>query len=178
MTNDDGGLDAIRRAVDELLPELTERLSRHGLGEIEVRDGDLRLRISASPDGTDTGRPAAARSPAAEAIASPAPQAADPIERARGTAAEPRPSAADAMADSSGHAVSSPAIGYFVYGEGLGPGLSVEKGDPLGYVEMLGVRHDVRAPRSGRVRNLVAESGEPVEYGQVVVELEPIEAGR
>ena len=38
---------------------------------------------------------------------------------------------------------------------------------------MLGVRHDVRAPRSGTVSHLVAESGEPVEYGQVLVELEP-----
>ena len=69
--------------------------------------------------------------------------------------------------------VSSPAVGFFVYADGLGPGLAVTKGDELGHVEMLGVRHDVRAPRGGMVRNLVAESGEAVEYGQVVVELEP-----
>jgi biotin carboxyl carrier protein len=43
---------------------------------------------------------------------------------------------------------------------------------------MLGVRHDVRAPRGGTVRHLVAESGEAVEYGQVVVELEPAGASR
>jgi biotin carboxyl carrier protein len=43
---------------------------------------------------------------------------------------------------------------------------------------MLGVRHDVRAPRGGTVRHLVAESGEAVEYGQVVVELESPEASR
>ena len=58
---------------------------------------------------------------------------------------------------------------------GLGPGLPVDKGDALGHVEMLGVRHDVRAPRSGTVRNLVTEAGEPVEYGQLLIELEPAE---
>ena len=72
----------------------------------------------------------------------------------------------------------SPGVGYFVYAEGLGPGLAVDKGQPLGWVEVLGVRHDVRAPRTGTVRHLVAESGEPVEYGQVVIELEPAEARR
>ncbi len=68
--------------------------------------------------------------------------------------------------------VASPAVGFFVYADGLGPGLAVEKGDALGQVEMLGIRHDVRAPRRGTVRHLVAESGEAVEYGQVVLELE------
>ena len=74
--------------------------------------------------------------------------------------------------------VASPAVGFFVYADGLGPGLAVAKGDSVGHVEMLGVRHDVRAPRGGTVRNLVAESGEAVEYGQVVVELQAAEAGR
>jgi biotin carboxyl carrier protein len=72
-------------------------------------------------------------------------------------------------------AVASPAVGFFVYAEGLGPGLTVEKGDALGQVEMLGIRHDVRAPRGGTVRHLVAETGEAVEYGQTVLELEPAE---
>jgi biotin carboxyl carrier protein len=36
----------------------------------------------------------------------------------------------------------------------------------------------VRAPRGGTVRNLVAESGEAVEYGQIVVELEAVEVAR
>ena len=69
--------------------------------------------------------------------------------------------------------ISSPAVGFFVYADGLGPGLAVDKGDELGHVEMLGVRHDVRAPRRGTVRNLVTETGEAVEYGQLLIEMEP-----
>lgn len=154
MTDPKADLDAIARAADELVPELTERLTRHGLGEIEVARGDLRLRV------------ARARVPA-----TPAPQPA----RAEGRSASPAPSSS---ASSTGVGVASPAVGFFVYADGLGPGLAVEKGDALGQVEMLGIRHDVRAPRRGTVRNLVAESGEAVEYGQVVLELEPQDASR
>ena len=94
-------------------------------------------------------------------------------------ASSPEPSVpAPAPATPAALGVASPAVGFFVYAEGLGPGLPVAKGDAIGHVEMLGVRHDVRAPRGGTVRHLVAESGEAVEYGQVVVELEAAEASR
>ena len=153
MTDTDPVLDAIARAAGDLVPQLTERLEKHGLGEIEVSHGDLRLRVVAAPGA------------AAETVA-PTPE----------EASTPAPEATAAPAASLG--VASPAVGFFVYADGLGPGLDVRKGDALGHVEMLGVRHDVRAPRGGTVRNLVAESGEAVEYGQVVVELEAAEAGR
>jgi acetyl-CoA carboxylase biotin carboxyl carrier protein len=158
MTDTDRALDAIARAATDLVPQLTERLGRHGLGEIEVSHGELRLRVAASH--ALPGAPSVVADPASEAAAQPT------------TTIPVAPAAAPALA------VSSPAVGFFVYAEGLGPGLGVTKGDALGHVEMLGVRHDVRAPRAGTVRHLVAESGEAVEYGQVVVELEPAESAR
>ena len=160
MTDSDHALDVISQAAADLVPALTERLRRHGLGEIEVARGDLRLRVSASS--------APVRSDAAPAGATAAASAAP-------SGMEPA-GAAPAAAASIG--VASPAVGFFMYADGLGPGLSVAKGDGLGHVEMLGVRHDVRAPRGGTVRHLVAESGEAVEYGQVVLELEAVEGGR
>jgi len=153
MTDTDHALDAIARAAADLVPQLTDRLASHGLGEIEVSHGDLRLRVVAA-----AGVPVQSE-PSTIAVAS-------------------APPPAPATAAPSGLGVASPAVGFFVYADGLGPGLTVLKGDALGHVEMLGVRHDVRAPRGGTVRNLVAESGEAVEYGQVVVELEPAEAAR
>ena len=153
MNDTDDALATIARAATELVPRLTERLARHGLAEIEVAHGDLRLRVARDP----AGQPAAARAPTT-------------------SAAGQSQSAAAVTGTSVG--VASPAVGFFVYADGLGPGLAVEKGDALGGVEMLGVRHDVRAPRRGTVRHLVAESGEAVEYGQVVLELEPLEAPR
>jgi len=159
MTDTDHALEAIARAAAELVPQLAERLERHGLGEIEVVRGDLRLRVAGS--GAQAA-PKAARDTAA---------AARDVPSSAAPAADPSP-----MPATTG--VASPAVGFFVYADGLGPGLGVTKGDALGHVEMLGVRHDVLAPRGGTVRNLVAESGEAVEYGQVVLELEPAEASR
>jgi biotin carboxyl carrier protein len=120
-----------------------------------VSSGDLRLRVARAAVST----PSAAR-----------------IEPSAAASTSSAPSTGQALAASIG--VASPAVGFFVYADGLGPGLAVEKGDPLGQVEMLGIRHDVRAPRRGTVRHLVAESGEAVEYGQVVLELEAQEMNR
>jgi acetyl-CoA carboxylase biotin carboxyl carrier protein len=156
---DDDALEAIRVAAERLIPELTERLRVHGLGEIEVAHGDLRLRVAATPGVTS---PVVATGRAAAAQPAPTPQSGSTTaEKTAGTVG-----------------VASPAVGFFVYADGLGPGLEVAKGDELGHVEMLGVRHDVRAPRGGTVRHLVAESGEAVEYGQVVLELQAAEAAR
>lgn len=154
MTDSDDALEAIARAARDLVPALSERLTRHGLGEVEVAHGELRLRVARA---------------SASAVTTPATR----VEVVAGSPTSPA-----AAAQGSAFGVASPAVGFFVYADGLGPGLAVEKGDALGQVEMLGVRHDVRAPRRGMVRNLVAESGEAVEYGQVVLELEPQESAR
>ena len=154
MTDTDSALEAISLAAERLVPQLTERLRSHGLGEIEVAHGDLRLRIAATPE------PVAATAAEGAAEALPA-RAAPPTDGGPAVVG-----------------VTSPAVGFFVYADGLGPGLAVSKGDALGHVEMLGVRHDVRAPRGGTVGHLVAESGEAVEYGQVVIELQTAGAPR
>jgi len=154
MTEPTDPLVLIERAAAELVPQLTERLARHGLGEIEVRRGELRVRVARAVD-------AAQPSTSARAGAHPAALPADRV----GVVAS----------GASHHGVTSPAVGFFVYADGLGPGLPVDKGDELGHVEMLGVRHDVRAPRRGTVRNLVTEAGEAVEYGQLLIELEAAE---
>ncbi len=157
MSEEQSALDAIARAADELVPQLAERLRTHGLGEIEVTRGELTLRVRAP----------------AEATAAPQRQR---VEKPGASASRPASSGAGPAPSASAVGVGSPAVGFFVYADGLGPGLAVAKGDARGPVEMLRVRHDVRAPRGGTVRNLVAESGEAVEYGQVIVELEPAEA--
>ena len=158
MTDQPDALDAIGLAADELIPQLAERLRTHGLAEIEVSRGELRLRVTAAADGT-----ARASVTSVETASVHAPTARD--------GSEPVSEGAAAPATSVG--VASPAVGFFVYADGLGPGLAVTKGASLGHVEMLGVRHDVLAPRGGIVLHLVAESGEAVEYGQVVLELDP-----
>lgn len=151
MSSDLDPAQAIARAAAELVPPLTERLHRLGLGEIEVRQGDLRVRVVAhdrsAAAGGSAGVEVTVRRPSDDG--DPPPAAHRTLER-----------------------LTSPAVGHFVYADGLGPGLAVGSGTEVGYVEMLGIRHEVRATAAGVVRHLVAESGEPVEYGQLLVELE------
>ena len=155
MTDPQDPLELIERAAAELVPQLTERLARHGLGEIEVRRGELRVRVARALE---------------------APQATTPGRAAAIAAASlPNDRVGVVQSGPSHQGVTSPAVGFFVYADGLGPGLPVDKGDELGHVEMLGVRHDVRAPRRATVRSLVTEAGEAVEYGQLLIELEAAE---
>lgn len=156
MTDAQDPLEQIERAAAELIPQLTERLAQHGLGEIEVRHGELRVRV-------------------ARALEHPASPTAAPSRTAPILAAVPSDRVGVVPSGPSSQGVTSPAVGFFVYADGLGPGLPVDKGDELGHVEMLGVRHDVRAPRRGLVRNLVTETGEAVEYGQLLIEMEAAE---
>ena len=158
MTDETDPLKQIERAAAELIPQLTERLAQHGLGEIEVRHGDLRIRVARAID-----QPAVTPATPATGRTAPA-HGALPTDRIGVMPSAP-----------SAQGVTSPAVGFFVYADGLGPGLPVDKGDELGHVEMLGVRHDVRAPRRGLVRNLVTETGEAVEYGQLLIEMEATE---
>jgi len=154
MTDEDS-VKAMARAAAELVPPLTERLTRLGLGEIEVRHGDLRVRVAA--------------------VDAPAPGAGMDVSVSRpavGVTPTPGASAGPGL-----EPVTSPAVGHFVYAEGLGPGLAVSAGTEIGFVEMLGVRHEVRAAGDGVVRHLVAESGEPVEYGQLLVEVDRTSPG-
>ncbi|MEO8251856.1 MAG: biotin/lipoyl-containing protein [Chloroflexota bacterium] len=154
MTDPQDPLEQIKRAATELVPQLTERLAQHGLGEIEVRQGDLRVRVVKAIEARQPSAPTRAAAPSTAPGTLPA-------DRVGVVPSGP-----------SQHGVTSPAVGFFVYADGLGPGLPVDKGDELGHVEMLGVRHDVRAPRRGTVRNLVTETGEAVEYGQLLIEME------
>lgn len=186
MSEPQDELTAIERATRELLPLLTERLARHGLGEIEVRQGELRLRVSAA--GGDPGSRVASAPASQAASGNPSRQpGADPLSvpgatdghsaasQGAGPGRNGEVEAAGAAGGEGGTplmAVASPAVGYFIYADGLGPGLEVERGSPLGYVDVLGVRHEVRAPRTGIVRGLAAESGEAVEYGQTLIEVE------
>ena len=158
MSDERDDLAAIDGAARGLVPELARRLREHGRGEIEVRRGSLRVGMKASAATAEGAAAAVAQPDAATASGQPAAPSAD------GTSPpDERPTR---------QPVSSPAVGVFVYADGLGPGLAVAPGQTIGRVDMLGVHYDVRAHRAGTVATLATESGDPVEYGQLLVEIE------
>ena len=50
-------------------------------------------------------------------------------------------------------------------------GDAVDEGQTIGYVDVLGVAHDVCAPEAGVIERLLVHDGEVVEYGQPLADL-------
>jgi len=142
----------------ELVRELAELLSETGLSEIEVEDGDRKLRV--------------ARELQAAAYAAPAPQIAAPAA-APAQQAAPQP-AADTGPDLT-NAVPSPMVGtvYLAPEPGAADfitvGASVKEGQTLLIVEAMKVMNPITAPRSGTVKAILVDNAQPVEFDQPLV---------
>jgi acetyl-CoA carboxylase biotin carboxyl carrier protein len=186
----------IDRLADELLPSLVARLGATGLGELEVREGDWRVRLR-RPAGPDRRLPAGGRAAPGRSGRSPAEDSrgremagqgagtAGPVDgQATGDRADdPLPPLTrieplgEPEAIAAGPVVAtSPAVGIFRARGDLRAGARVRAGDRLGAVDVLGVPAEVGAPLDGMVASSLVEDGDAVEYGQPLIALEPLPA--
>jgi biotin carboxyl carrier protein len=165
----------------DLLPALIARLDASELGELEVRADGWRVRLRRPYDRrrqvvlADSRRRRPHQAHTSGATAGAGGDAAGTT--ARGAAA----AGAGGLADGPGDAqmprdATSPAVGYFLPRDGMSAGRPVHAGDVLGYVDCLGVRHDVVAPIDGVIGTAIAQPGEAVEYGQALVHVEVVPA--
>ncbi len=140
-----------------LIRRLAELLDETGLSEIEIGEGERRVRV-ARGTGSAVGGVAAAFQPPAEATP------------AAATAAE-----ADATIPG---AVTSPMVGtvYTSQEPGAPPfvavGGAVSEGQTLFIIEAMKVMNPIRAPHAGTVKQILVSNGDPVEYGEVLLVLE------
>lgn len=162
----------IARLAADTLPRLIERLTKSELGELEVREDGWRIRLrrpaaAGSDDGASATRSSDRHRQQTQGSPSAAhPDRGQPITRVGGAG----------RAESSRGAVTSPAVGYFIPGDGVSVGSKVGSGDVIGHVDVLGVRQEVVAPMAGVVGELIVESGQAIEYGQRIARVEPAEA--
>ena len=146
-----------------LVRQLAELLDATHLTEIEVEEGDRKIRVA---------RKAAPQ--AAPVHYAPAPLAAAPAALAAAAPVE-----AGAMAPAvSANAVKSPMVGtaYLAAEPGAKPfvsvGQSVSAGDTLLIVEAMKVMNPIVAATAGTVRQILIENGQPVEFDQPLVVVE------
>ena len=143
------------RVDTDLIRELADLLSANELTEIQVEDGERKIKV----------RREAASFVAAPAYHAPAPAAAAPVAEAAAPAAE----------EVSGNAVKSPMVGTaFLSSEpGGAPFVSVGKGvkagDTLLIVEAMKVMNPITAPSGGTVKQIMVSDGQPVEFDQPLV---------
>jgi acetyl-CoA carboxylase biotin carboxyl carrier protein len=143
--------------------KLAELLQRTGLTEIEIGQGDARIRvvrqIQQSIDVHTLTVPAAPAAPVPPATAA--------------VAAEPPPSELNHPG-----LVTSPMVGtaYLAPEPGAAPfvtvGQEVREGATLLIIEAMKVMNSIRSPRSGRVTRIFVENAQPVEFGEPLMIVE------
>jgi acetyl-CoA carboxylase biotin carboxyl carrier protein len=154
-----------RLPVDtEAIRTLAQILQDTGLTEIEIAEKDSRIRV--------------VRAPAQVAAMVPAPAPAAPAVTATlGGGGQVPIANADGTEDYAQHpgAVKSPMVGVaFLSPEpGAAPfvtaGQSVAAGQTLLLIEAMKTFNQIKAPRSGTITRIMAQSSVPVEYGQVLM---------
>lgn len=145
-----------------LVKDLAAILTETDLTEIEVEQGELRVRVSREVHAA----------PAAVAVA-PTPPAAPPPAAAPQPAA-PAP-AAEAAPDRKGQDVPSPMVGtaYLSPAPGAAPfvevGQTVKEGQTLLIIEAMKTMNQIPSPRAGTITEILVTDSEPVEFGQPLV---------
>ena len=148
----------------ELVRQLAAVLDDTQLTEIEVEDGERRVRVAR----TVTAAPALHMAPAMAAPAAAAPAAAAPAAAETGS---PAPAAAK-------NAVKSPMVGTAYLAANpeaknfVSVGQKVAAGDTLLIIEAMKVMNTIVAPSAGTVTAILVENGQPVEFDQPLVVVE------
>ena len=143
------------------LKTLIELVETSGIAELEIQEGEERVRITRSLAAAQNLGGSTATSTAAALATGPAPAPA---------ASAPPPAA-------EGHVVKSPMVGTFYRSATPGSkpfvevGDAVEEGGTLCIVEAMKLMNEIEADKSGVVKAILSENGQPVEFGQPLVVL-------
>ena len=149
-----------------LVRELAQLLTDNSLTEIEVEDGERRIRVSREP------APVIGAAPAMTAPVAAAPALSAPPMHAREDVGHA------AQEDVSGETIKSPMVGtaYMSPEPGSKPfievGDAVKAGDTLLIVEAMKVMNPITATAAGTVTAVLVENGQPVEFDQPLIVVE------
>jgi acetyl-CoA carboxylase biotin carboxyl carrier protein len=145
--------------------KLIELLEESGVSEIEIREGEESVRISrhAVPVTTNVTMPPATAMPTTPAVG------------------ESPGSAAKELGEllPEGHLIAAPVVGTFYRAPSpdsdpfVEAGQTVRQGEILGIIEAMKIMNQIEADCSGQIRSILAENGQPVEFGQPLFVIEP-----
>ncbi|MFZ0105232.1 MAG: acetyl-CoA carboxylase biotin carboxyl carrier protein [Thiobacillus sp.] len=140
------------------LKKLIDLVEASGIAELEITEGEEKVRIAKSIAGAPmmmAHAPQMMHAPAPAAVAAPA-AATQPAE--------------DAVPE--GHVVRSPMVGTFYRAPAPGAknfsevGQSVNAGDTLCIIEAMKLLNEIEADQGGVIKAILVENGQPVEYGE------------
>ncbi|MBA2410131.1 MAG: acetyl-CoA carboxylase biotin carboxyl carrier protein [Gammaproteobacteria bacterium] len=147
--------------------KLIELLNESGVAEIEIREGEEWVRVSRE-------RPQPAGTPIYISGGAPYPMG-EAQTRSAATSSTDAETAEPAI---SGHQVTSPVVGTFYRAQSPGAkpfvdiGQQVEVGDTLCIIEAMKMLNQIEADKAGAISAVLAENGQPVEFGQSLFVIE------
>ena len=147
--------------------KLIDLVQESGIAELEITEGEEKVRIARG--GAISVTPLAAGAPvaavSARGIAAPAPAAPATAAAAAAAAAEAAPE---------GHVVKSPMVGTFYRSPSpdakpfVEVGATVKAGETICVLEAMKLMNEIEADASGTIKAILVENGQPVEYGQAL----------
>ncbi len=138
------------------LKKLIDLVQESGIAELEITEGEEKVRISRATVAAQT---AVTQAPQATVI---------PVAAAAATAA----ASTEAPAPVEGHVVKSPMVGTFYRAASPGAkafvevGDRVNPGDTLCIIEAMKLLNEIEADQGGLIKEVYVENGQPVEYGE------------
>jgi acetyl-CoA carboxylase biotin carboxyl carrier protein len=141
------------------LKEYIEFMKEHELSELEIQDGDKKIRLKKDVDHAIATMPA-------------------PIVMPQG-AIQQIPLTKAAAAEGTIE-IKSPMVGTFYRSPSPGAksyvetGTTIKPGDVLCIVEAMKLMNEIKAEVSGKIVQINTENGDPVEFGQVLFTIEPV----
>jgi acetyl-CoA carboxylase biotin carboxyl carrier protein len=145
------------------LKSLIDLVQQSGIAELEITEGEEKVRISRG------GVSAAQVVPVAHVVTTP--QAGAPAPLAAGASAAV-PAEGEAAAAPEGHVIRSPMVGTYYRSSAPGSkpfvevGQTVKAGETLCIIEAMKLLNEIEADREGVVKAILVENGQPVEYGE------------
>ena len=152
------------------LKKLIDLVEESGIAEIELTEGEEKVRISRQLN--------IAQQPPMQYMQMPQmPQMQAPMSQAT-----PQNSSNESETISStpsqGHQVTSPMVGTFYRasspdaGSFVEVGSSVKKGDTLCIIEAMKILNEIESDADGIIKNILIENGQPVEFGEPLFVIE------
>jgi len=145
------------------LKKLIDLVQESGIAELEITEGEEKVKIVRG--GAVSVTPAAAAAPGLAAAPAPA--------EARPASATPAaPPAAEPEAGQEGHVVKAPMVGTFYRSSSpdakpfVEVGQTIKEGQTICIIEAMKLMNEIEADASGVVKAVLVENGQPVEYGQ------------
>ena len=155
------------------LKKLIDLVQESGIAELEITDGEERVRIARG--GVVNVTPLAAVAPGGSApapvSAAHGPGSAPAADPASGSASPPSAAAAPAQ---EGHVVKSPMVGTFYRAPSpdakpfIDVGATVKEGETVCVIEAMKLMNEIECDASGVIKAILVENGQPVEYGQAL----------